>query len=134
MTPPTPGPQSKTAYARQQQKNTAEARRRLWTILKYKVINNGPFRKNEPLVSIIADFYCPAAKLVILLDDGLPDGGAFDNAVKRLAAAGCTAVRLNTEDVRRNTMTVFNQLRRRFSIREMPKPAPDGYSGPSNLS
>jgi very-short-patch-repair endonuclease len=122
-----------TAYALQQKKNAAEARRKLWSLLRRKVINGEPFTRNAPIGSYLVDFYCPAAKLVIELDDRQPDGGALDTKVTWLTAAGYTVLRLGAEDVRRDLFPTVHRLSRQFRMRERPKPTTDGYSGPSML-
>jgi very-short-patch-repair endonuclease len=125
-----------TAYAKQQYINAAEARRRLWAILRRKQIKGEPFTRQEPIGPYLVDFYCAGAKLAILLDDRLPDGGALDAEVRWLEQQGHTALRLGAEDVRRYPEQAAKLLGTRFKMRGQPraKTKPEGYSGPSNLS
>ncbi|WP_239290740.1 endonuclease domain-containing protein [Candidatus Nitrotoga sp. 1052] len=48
--------------------NMTDAERMLWHHLRRKQIQGVQFYRQKPLLSFIADFYCPAAKLVIELD------------------------------------------------------------------
>jgi len=48
--------------------NMTEAERVLWTVLKDKKLNGRKFRRQHSIGHYIADFYCPAEKLVIELD------------------------------------------------------------------
>ena len=125
-----------TAYAKQQYVNTAEARRRLWRILHRKQINGEPFTRQEPIGPYLVDFYCAGAKLAILLDPRLPDGGALDAEIRWLEQQGHTVLRLGAEDMRRYPGQAAKLLGTRFKMRDQPraKTKPEGYSGPSNLS
>ena len=132
--PSTGGPA--TAYAKQQYTNAGEAKRRLWRILRRKQIKGEPFTRQEPIGPHLVDFYCAGAKLAILLDPRLPDGGALDAKTRWLEQQGHTVLRLGAEDVRRYPEQAAKLLGTRFKMRGQPgaKTKPDGYSGPSNLS
>lgn len=125
----------KTAFASQQKKNAAEARRRFWSILKRKHIKSERFKHREPVGPYVVDFIC--AKLVILLDDGLPDPGpqGLEAKMRWLTSQGYQVVRLKAEDVRRRPFPIVHQLARKFRIRDVPRHEPDEWNtGPSNQS
>jgi very-short-patch-repair endonuclease len=48
--------------------NPTEAEKTLWEILKNKKLNRLKFRRQHPINSFIADFYCHEKKLVIEVD------------------------------------------------------------------
>lgn len=125
----------KTTFARQQQKNASEGERRFWSILRRKHIKGERFKRREPIGPYVVDFFC--AKLVILLDDGLPDPGpqSLEAKMRWLSSQGYQVMRLKAEDVRRRPWPVVNQLARKFRLRDVPRHEPDEWNtGPSNQS
>lgn len=134
--PPTGQQGPKTAFARQQRENASDAERRLWSILRRKHIKGERFRRREPLGPYLVDFYCPSAKLVINLDDGLPDEDrALQTETQWLTSQGYRVLRLKAEDVRRDPWPTVKYLTLRFRLRNLPPSEPSEWkSGPSNQS
>ncbi len=127
----------KTVFASQQRKNASEGERRLWSILRRKHIKGERFKHHEPIGPYVVDFVCPGAKLVILLDDGLPHPGpqGLDAKAGWLTSQAYQVVRLRAEDVRRRPWPIVHQLARKFRIRDVPPHEPDEWNtGPSNQS
>lgn len=127
----------KTAFASQQQKNAAEAERRFWSILRRKHIEGERFKHREPIGPYVVDFVCAGAKLVILLDDGLPHPGPQGLEAKAawLTSQGYQVERFKAEDVRRRPWPIVHQLARQFRLRDVPPHEPDEWNtGPSNQS
>lgn len=60
----------KIGLARRLRRDTTESERKLWSDLRGKRFGGLRFRRQQPIGPYIADFYCPAAKLVIELDGG----------------------------------------------------------------
>ena len=58
----------KREFARELRQEMTETERRLWSLLRRKQVHGLRFRRQQPIGPYIADFYCPAAKLVIELD------------------------------------------------------------------
>ena len=54
--------------ARQLRRNPTSAEQILWTRLRNKQLNGWKFRRQHPLGQFIADFCCPACKLIIEVD------------------------------------------------------------------
>jgi very-short-patch-repair endonuclease len=54
--------------ARERRQNQTLAEKILWDRLKNKKLGGFKFRRQHPMIKYIADFYCPAKKLVIELD------------------------------------------------------------------
>jgi very-short-patch-repair endonuclease len=133
--PPRRQPEQKTAFASQQKKNASEAERRLWAILRRKQIAGEPFKRSEPIGPHLVSFYCPGAKLVILLDDGLPDAGALTALAQWLTAHGYQVERLKAEDVRRTPWPIFNRIARAYRLQDLPRGGDRRWqTGPSNQS
>ena len=59
--------------AKELRKNQTEAEKRMWEILGSKKILGLHFRRQHPIGSYIADFYCHALKLVIEIDGEIHD-------------------------------------------------------------
>jgi very-short-patch-repair endonuclease len=60
----------KRGFAKYLRANPTDAERRLWQLLRGKQVAHLRFRRQQPVGSYIADFLCPAAKLIIELDGG----------------------------------------------------------------
>ncbi len=58
----------RTARARELRQTETPAEARLWAILRDRRLENYKFRRQHPIDRFVADFACPAAKLVIELD------------------------------------------------------------------
>lgn len=56
--------------ARKLRKQLTEAEQRLWSRLRYRQLDGARFRRQAPIGPYIADFFCPAAKLIVELDGG----------------------------------------------------------------
>ncbi|MBI5007836.1 MAG: DUF559 domain-containing protein [Nitrosomonadales bacterium] len=57
-------------FSRSLRSNMTDAEQYLWQRIKGKQVCSVQFYRRKPLLSFIADFYCPRAKLVIELDGG----------------------------------------------------------------
>src|SRR2546423_11641146 len=58
----------KRDFAHKLRRHLTEAERKLWSLLRRKQVHGLRFRRQQPVGPYIADFYCPAAKLIIELD------------------------------------------------------------------
>ena len=47
-----------------------DCERKLWSMLRRKQMAEFRFRRQHPIGPYIVDFFCPAAKLIVELDDG----------------------------------------------------------------
>jgi very-short-patch-repair endonuclease len=91
--------------ARQQRRNMSPAEVRLWNRLRRSPCGIG-FRRQHPIGPYSADFYCPAAKLVIEIDglvhdfaDAATHDQRRDEYMRRL---GLRIVRIPASDVMRD--------------------------------
>ena len=86
-----------TARARELRQHMTPAERILWVKLRGRRFAGIKFRRQQPVVAAtaIADFYCPAARLVVELDGETHVGReAHDDArQRRLETAGLTVLR-----------------------------------------
>lgn len=87
-----------TTRARALRKNMSDPEVILWTRLRGRHAERPTFRRQHPVGSIIVDFYCPSARLVIEVDGSThwdPDQRAKDAARDRwLWRQGLTVIRI----------------------------------------
>ena len=57
-----------TERARELRWSMTDAERRLWALLRRKKLAGYRFRRQAPVGPYIADFFCPAARLIIEVD------------------------------------------------------------------
>lgn len=93
----------KRDLARELRKSATGPEARLWHFLRNKQLGGVKFRRQHPFGAFIADFYCPAAKLIVELDGeqhGEPRQYAYDAARTRwLEAEGYSVLRFNNREV-----------------------------------
>jgi very-short-patch-repair endonuclease len=94
---------TKRDRARQFRRGATEAEAVLWTALRGRKLGGLKFRRQQPVLGFIVDFYCEALNLAIEVDGGVHDGEASkaydaerDAALK---AYGLRILRLRNEDV-----------------------------------
>ena len=89
---------------------------RLWQALKHRQLNGLKFRRQPSIGPFIADFYCPAAKLVIELDGSAHDSeSAQQQDAERtayLVSLGLRVVRFENREVMANLEGVLCEIRR----------------------
>jgi len=75
-----------TIKARQLRKDSTEAERALWRVLRSRELGGYKFRRQQPLGSFIVDFVCLEARLVVEVDGGQHDEA--DEVLNRLNSVG----------------------------------------------
>lgn len=103
----------RTQVARQLRRNSTDVERILWRALRERVLA-WKFRRQHPIGRRIADFACPAAKLVIELDGGQHDGQmtADEQRSAELAIHGYRVIRFWNNEVIENIDGVLETIRR----------------------
>ncbi len=87
------------------------SRRRLWALLR-RSPNGIRFRRQHPIGPYVADFYCPAAKLVIEID-GLIHDFAVDHDQARddyMRDLGLAILRIPAAEVMKDALSVADGL------------------------
>jgi ATP-dependent helicase HrpA len=106
-----PFPETLLTHARELRKNTTNAERLLWHLLRDRQVLDSKFRRQHPMGSYILDFYCHEAKLAIELDGGQHgDGAQLKHDEKRsawLKEQGITVLRFWNNEVLTNTEGVL---------------------------
>ena len=90
----------------------------MWAVLRDRRIGDLKFRRQMPIGPYVADFCCPAIKLIIELDGGVhvlrTDSDARRDAWLT-AKAGFTVLRFGNEAVLRNPAVVLEAIRRQVA-------------------
>jgi very-short-patch-repair endonuclease len=95
-------PPRSTTRAREMRATATEAERKLWSILRGSQINGFKFRRQVPVGRYIADFACPARKLIIEVDGGQHTVEADADRTAFLEAEGYRVLRFWNNEVLRN--------------------------------
>ena len=115
--------------ARKMRNNPTEPEKRLWRHLSNGQLGGFKFRRQEVIGRAIADFYCPAADLIIEVD------GETHADVERdrrrdayLGGFGIAVLHVTNQDVMRNVEGVLVLISNALAIgdRPHPNPSPEG--------
>jgi very-short-patch-repair endonuclease len=105
-------PHPNTVRARELRRNQTPYERDLWQLLRDRQLEGFKFRRQYPIDPYIADFACPAAKLIIELD-----GNSHDERQERdanrdetLKEMGWTTLRFRNVNLRDNPEGVWLQI------------------------
>jgi very-short-patch-repair endonuclease len=97
--------------AKRQRRNMSPPEVRLWALLR-RSPGGVKFKRQHAVGPYVADFYCPAAKLVIEID-GLIHDFTVERDVRRdeyLHGLGLRILRISTADVMRDSISVADGL------------------------
>jgi very-short-patch-repair endonuclease len=108
-----------TAKARTLRQKMTKAEVFLWMQLRKRALNSARFRRQHPIGPFIADFACPAAKLIIEVDGAThstPHELAYDaRRTKYLESLGWTVLRVNNTDIYENMDGVWHTIAARLA-------------------
>jgi very-short-patch-repair endonuclease len=98
--------------ARRLRQSLTPAEQTLWQALQNRQLGGLRFRCQHPLSSFIADFYCPACKLIIELDGDIHDSQqAYDaERTQKLNQLGYRVLRFSNEAVLSDLETVLERI------------------------
>ena len=118
----------KTAGARKLRANMTDAERKLWSKLRGAQLDGHSFRRQHPIGSYVADFWCADAKLVVEVDGG--QHGFAPNALRdatrtqMLARQGIKVIRFWNNDVLQNIGGVWDVIAQEIRERVPSTPTP----------
>jgi BirA family transcriptional regulator, biotin operon repressor / biotin---[acetyl-CoA-carboxylase] ligase len=103
------------------------AERRLWQALRKHQLGGLKFRRQMPLGPFIADFYCPAARLVVEVD-GISHIDAPNDAIRNtwMKEQGIRVFRVSNFDVLSNLEGVLIAIQQAVQPTPPPNPLPQG--------
>jgi len=117
--------------ARHMRSNPTEPEKRLWRNLSNGQLGGWKFRRQQVIGWFIADFVCPAAKLIVEVDGNTHDAEADAARDAVLSRRGYRVLRVTNDDVMRNVEGVKVAILRALEFAESPHPNPaSGRSGP----
>lgn len=86
----------------------------LWQHLRGRKFKGHKFRRQHPLQSFIADFYCHTSKLIIEIDGGYHQSPEIKESdeirTKELEALGLTVIRFSNEQVLNEMESVLIEI------------------------
>lgn len=130
--------------ARLLRRELTPAEKVLWAALQGRRVEGLRFRCQHTIGPFVADFYCPAAKLIVEVDGPIHDQQVEQDAARTdyLADLGCRIIRLSNDEILTNlpaalaciaqaTTTVPTEQRRRQVNHEIPKQPEASQTPPS---
>ena len=111
--------------AREFRKEPTEGERILWNALRGKKLDGIKFRRQQPIVYFVVDFYTSALRLVIEVDGPIHNlqkeaDEARQNILEEL---GLTVLRIKTEIPEKNLPLALNMIRAKVQeIKQIPSP------------
>ena len=114
----------KQEVARELRRGSTPEEKVLWQHVRRNQIAGQHFRRQHVLSGFIADFYCPAARLVVELD-GAHHGDQEQADRERdaaLAGTGAMVLRFSNPEVRENLASVLKRIEGAVVSRCVPRP------------
>ena len=114
-------------HARSLRRTATPAERKLWQALRKHQLGGRKFRRQMPLGPFIADFYCPAARLVVELD-GVSHIDSPTDALRDawMMQQGIRVFRVSNFDVLSNLEGVLLAIAEAADATPPPNPLPQG--------
>ncbi len=119
-------------HARNMRRNPTEPEKRLWCLLSNSKLDGFKFRRQAVIGPHIADFLCPAAKLVVEVDGDTHEPEADRRRDAALAGHGLRVLHVGNGDVMTNIEGVAEAIRTALHAssvradRPHPNPSPEG--------
>lgn len=106
-----------TERARQLRANQTDTERTLWLHLRANQFFGAKFRRQHQIGRYVADFCCPAAKLIVEIDGGQHTPERDAERSRALEAEGYAVVRFWNNEVRENLEGVLAVLKQHLERR-----------------
>jgi len=113
-------------------RNPTEPEKRVWRILSASQLAGYKFRRQAVLPPYIADFLCPAVRLIVEVDGDTHDSAKDDRRDQALSARGYRTLRVTNDDVMSNISGVAWAIAAALdqttvsAARPHPNPSPEG--------
>ena len=115
--------------AREMRNNPTEPEKRLWRNLSNSQLGGHKFRRQEVVGRVIADFVCPAAKLIVEVDGDTHADPEHDRRRDAyLATLGFSVLHITNRDVMGNIDGALTVIARALGMADSPHPnsSPEG--------
>ncbi len=117
-------------HARRMRNTPTEPEARLWARLSRSQLKGCKFRRQAAIGPFIADFLCPAARLIVEIDGHTHDAAKDAARDTRLLAQGYRTLRFSNVDVLRNMDGVLHAISAALAVQTLP-PALRAHPNPS---
>jgi very-short-patch-repair endonuclease len=99
--------------ARELRKQMTSAESKLWERLRNRRLNGLKFRRQHPLGPFVADFYCPAHRLVVELDGDIHDKqiDAYLVRAQKIMDHGYSIIRFKNDEIENDIETVLASIK-----------------------
>ncbi len=117
-----------TQQARRLRRDTTEAEKKLWKVLRANQLSGAKFRRQFPVGPYITDFACWEARLIIELDGGQHADSKTDaHRTRYLEGKGFRVIRFWNNEVLENLEGVLSQIQIvLIEAHPSPQPSPEG--------
>ena len=132
LTPPRLIAKQPLARSRALRRDSTEAEKRLWAILRNRNLNGWKFRRQVPIDTFIVDFCCIKAWLIVELDGGqhADEKQHYDDLrTRQLKALGFRVLRFWNREVLRQTDGVTQEISRMLKAQRSVVRHDGGLSG-----
>jgi very-short-patch-repair endonuclease len=106
-------------FARQLRKQSTDAERKLWSLLRAGQLADFRFRRQHPVGGYIVDFVCLKANLVVELDGGQhfdAAGAAYDaERTRRLQGLSLRVLRIQDDEMLRDPESIVRTIYRELT-------------------
>jgi very-short-patch-repair endonuclease len=105
-------PPNVRAQAKRLRQALTPAEARLWDALRDHRLQGLKFRRQHPMGPFIADFYCPASRLIVEVDGGIHKDLVEQDLARtsHLVAHGYRVIRFRNEDVENHLEHVLSAI------------------------
>lgn len=110
--------------AREMRNNPTEPEKRLWRGLSNGQLHGFKFRRQQVIGSHIADFVCPARRLIVEVDGDTHEGAADQVRDAALTQLGYGVVHVSNHDVMTNIDGVLQRIAEMLHQAAIPHPNP----------
>ena len=105
--------QEKLALARRLRASPTLAETVLWNAIRSRQLGGFKFRRQHVIAGFVADFYCPAAGLVVEVGRSHEGRESYDTSRdETFSQLGVVVMRVSNDAVRRNLASVLNSILR----------------------
>ena len=112
----------KKLLAKEMRNNPTPAEAVLWNRLRGRQLGGYRFLRQRPMLGYIADFYCPAVRLVIEVDGSSHDDRAEYDATRdrNLRAHSFEVIRFTNREVAKDLHAVLARIQTAIALRSQP--------------
>ena len=122
---------SSASKARQLRKDSTDAERRMWALLRNRQFADRKFRRQVPIGPYVVDFVCLEKRLIVELDGGhhMTRGDYDAERTKWLMGQGFRIIRFWNNQVLNEAVSVLDALLLELEMEPSPSPQPSALAG-----